>query len=52
MEVKIGVELVPLKRVLDDNRANKLFYRKYVFLKKERKCSCDVETAKLYFIDF
>ena len=27
-EVKIGIELVPLKRIFEDNRANKLFYRK------------------------
>jgi len=29
-EIKIGVELVPLKRVLNDNRNNKLFYRKII----------------------
>lgn len=27
-EIKIGVELVPLKRILSDNRLNRLFYRK------------------------
>ena len=29
-EVKIGVELVPLERILTDNRVNKLHYRKLV----------------------
>lgn len=27
-EVKIGVELVPLKRIFEDNRTNRLYYRK------------------------
>ena len=27
-EIKIGVELVPLKRIFEDNRVNRLYYRK------------------------